>query len=84
MRAWSGILKKHTPLRLGRWNTANAERKSELANHDHCGGPQCSKVEMTKHYDSSMDSAVCALQSFDLYPKEIKPPNAEPFNKYLN
>jgi len=64
------ILKKHQPVPLGRWNTAYPERKSELANHDHCGGPQCSKVALTKYYDSSMDLALCALQSFQLYPSK--------------
>ena len=62
------ILKKHKPPLLGRWNTESPERKSELANHDHCGGPQCNKVELTKYYDNSMDLAICALQSFQLYP----------------
>jgi len=66
----SKIFKKHKPVPLGRWNTANAERKCELANHDHCGGSQCSKVELTKYYDSSMDLEVCALQSFQLYPSK--------------
>mgnify|MGYP000374186984 CR=1 FL=1 len=70
MRRFPDLLKKHKPLSLGRWQRSNAERKSELANHDHCGGQQCSKVEMTKYYDSSMDLAVCALQSFTLYPNK--------------
>ena len=69
MRRFSNIFKKHKPLSLGRWGRNSAERKSELANHDHCGGHQCSKVEMTKYYDSSMDLAVCALQSFQ-YPNK--------------
>ena len=64
------IFKKHKPVPLGRWNTSNAERNAELANHDHCGGPQCSKVELTQYYDNSMDIAVCALQSFQLYPSK--------------
>ena len=67
-RIISKIFKKHQPPKLGRWNTAHPERKSELANHDHCGGPQCSKVELTTYYDNSMDLAMCALQSFHLYP----------------
>ena len=66
----SNIFKKHKPVPLGRWNTSNAERNAELANHDHCGGPQCSKVELTQYYDNSMDIAVCALQSFQLYPSK--------------
>ena len=28
------------------------------------------ETEMVEHYDSDMDSAMCALQSFHLYPNE--------------
>lgn len=33
----SRIFKRTKPVRLGRWNYANAERKIDLANVDHCG-----------------------------------------------
>lgn len=59
---------------LGRWSAQNSARKAELANHDHCGGPQCSKTVLTKSkpkiesYDSSMEISICALQSLHAYP----------------
>lgn len=31
------IFKRTKPIRLGRWNYSNAERKIDLANVDHCG-----------------------------------------------
>lgn len=62
------ILKPHKPLMLGRWNTFRADRKAELANHDHCGGPLCAKapprLQKPEVYDSTMDVTLCALQSF--------------------
>jgi hypothetical protein len=85
------LLKRHKPVKLGRWNGEQTGRKAELANHDHCGGPLCKappsknmkmvehceterveyyETEMVEHYDSDMDSALCALQSFQLYPNE--------------
>jgi len=33
----SRIFKRTKPIKLGRWNYANAERKIDLANIDHCG-----------------------------------------------
>jgi len=66
--------RKSKPIMLGRWGVQHSARKAELANHDHCGGPQCSKTSLTKtevdveEYDSSMDVAICALQSFHAHP----------------
>jgi hypothetical protein len=64
------ILKKSRPITLGRWARNNEARKVELANHDHCGGPQCSNTELTKstEYDNTMDFTMCALQSFHVNP----------------
>ena len=31
------IFKRTKPIRLGRWNYNNVERKTDLANVDHCG-----------------------------------------------
>tara|TARA_B110000444_G_C18837610_1_gene596954 strand:+ start:965 stop:1225 length:261 start_codon:yes stop_codon:yes gene_type:complete len=31
------IFKRTKPIRLGRWNYDNSERKTDLANIDHCG-----------------------------------------------
>jgi hypothetical protein len=31
------IFKRSNPIRLGRWNYHNSERKIDLANIDHCG-----------------------------------------------
>lgn len=77
-RASSNMLRLLTrnkkPIMLGRWDVQHSARKAELANHDHCGGPQCSKTSLTKtqappeEYDSSMDVAICALQSFHAHP----------------
>lgn len=56
------------PLRLGRWSRTNAERKSELANHDHCG--TCKTVFVSSEpYDNQMEISLCALQSLHTYPK---------------
>lgn len=66
--------KKVRTIMLGRWDTHKPARKAELANHDHCGGPQCSKTVLTKYfdtsggYDNSMDISICALQSMHAYP----------------
>lgn len=66
--------KKTRPIVLGRWNPQYAARKAELANHDHCGGPQCSQTVLTKtkREDKDVDShiALCALQSFHSHQKK--------------
>jgi hypothetical protein len=49
------LFKKSRPITLGRWARNSEARKAELANHDHCGGPQCSKTELTKAYDNARD-----------------------------
>ena len=67
--------KKVRPMLLGRWNTQKPARKAELANHDHCGGPQCSKTVLTKSpesYDNDMDITLCALQSMHAHPGPTK------------
>ncbi len=67
------IFHKSKPIILGRWGRHNAARKAELANHDHCGGPQCSNTELTKaqEYDNTMDFTLCALQSFHVNPQVV-------------
>lgn len=73
------IFQKSKPIILGRWGRHNAARKAELANHDHCGGPQCSNTKLTKaqeydnmmEYDNTMDITLCALQSFHVNPHPI-------------
>ena len=65
------LFRKTKPTPLGRWSRTNAARKAELANHDHCGGPQCSKTEITKSYDNTMDFTLCALQSFHVNPANV-------------
>ena len=65
------LFRKTKPMQLGRWARNNAARKAELANHDHCGGPQCSKTELTKSYDNTMDFTLCALQSFHVNPSNV-------------
>lgn len=66
--------KKTRPILLGRWNAQNAARKAELANHDHCGGPQCGQTAITKSKrkikDVESDVALCALQSIHSYKKK--------------
>ena len=68
------LFRNTKPIMLGRWGVHHSGRKAELANHDHCGGPQCSKTSLTKteaeveEYDNSMDVAICALQSFHAHP----------------
>lgn len=64
---------------LGRWSREFPERKIDLANHDHCGGPVCSNTKLTKmkhlpddSYDNTMELAICALQSFHLSPSKSK------------
>ena len=52
------------PIQLGRW--LHAARKSELANHDHCG--TCRRVP--EAYNNDMDVALCALQSFHVMPRK--------------
>lgn len=65
------FFKKSRPITLGRWARNNEARKAELANHDHCGGPQCGKTELTKAYDNTMDFTLCALQSFHVNPSDV-------------
>lgn len=68
------LFKKSRPIMLGRWGAQHSARKAELANHDHCGGPQCSKTALTKSDDpdeSAMLTAVCALQSLHAHPYKI-------------
>ena len=65
------LFRKTKPTPVGRWTRTNAARKAELANHDHCGGPQCSKTELTKSYDNNIDFTLCALQSFHVNPSNV-------------
>ena len=58
------------PIKLGRWNRKHAPRKAELANHDHCGGSACQRVP--EAYNSDMEVALCAMQSFHLSPRKRK------------
>lgn len=68
------LFKKSKPIMLGRWGPQHSVRKAELANHDHCGGPQCSKTALTKSDDpdeTAMLTAVYALQSLHAHPHKI-------------
>lgn len=51
------LLKRHKPVKLGRWNGEQAGRKAELANHDNCGGllckaPPSKKMKMVEHCET--------------------------------
>ena len=63
------LFQKEKPILLGRWGKTEHGRKAELANHDNCGGDQCSKTALTSHssHDNSFDVALCALHSFQMY-----------------
>lgn len=72
MRRFTGLLRKHEPLRLGRWSVHEPSsvtiRKAELASHDHCG--PCALEQGA--FDSSMDETMCALESMHRIGKEDK------------
>lgn len=78
-RNLSRLFRTTTPLKNGRWTREHADRKIDLANHEHCGGPLCAETKLTKsndnsnksEYDNSMDVAVCALQSFHVNPTKF-------------
>lgn len=66
--------KTTTVTKLGRWSRDQGRIKADLANHDHCGSDICRTVPKKQprndSYDSSMDVAVTALQSFHINPSK--------------
>lgn len=59
------LIRKRKPILLGRWNRKKPMVKLDQANHDH------SNYRHTlSSYDSSMDVALAALQSFYTNPKK--------------
>ena len=69
---WGTVLEQHAK---------NKTVYTDWANTDHCGGELCQlpensinkekkeKNEKQDDFDSSMDSMMCAIQSFSLHPK---------------
>lgn len=68
---WGTVLEQHAK---------NKTVFTDWANTDHCGGELCQlpensvDIEKKEHqkkddFDSSMDTAMCAIQSFSLHPK---------------
>jgi hypothetical protein len=48
----SRVFKRTKPIKLGRWNYNNAERKIDLANVDHCGTCELtSENKIKKHFE---------------------------------
>lgn len=73
------LFQKEKTIKLGRWGTANPGRKAELANHDNCGGEQCSQTALTSDWqnDNTLDFTLCALQSFQLHQNPAKLPTED-------
>ena len=68
---WGTVLEQHAK---------NKTVFTDWANTDHCGGELCQLPEnsvdikkkeekKTEDFDSSMDTMMCAIQSFSLHPK---------------
>lgn len=48
----SRVFKRTKPIKLGRWNYNNAERKIDLANVDHCGTCELTpENKIKKHFE---------------------------------
>jgi len=45
------IFKRTKPIRLGRWNYNNVERKTDLANVDHCGMCDLKFNKIEEHFE---------------------------------
>ena len=71
------LFQKEKPIKLGRCGTVNPGRKAELANHDNCGGEQCSPTALTSDWQNDNDFTLCALQSFQLHQNPAKLPTED-------